>query len=70
MISILECQTVRDKEDDLRVHHGWSIFPGALLVVQVAFSDGLPPTRRWFACDPSDGLPPLADGLLGASHIA
>jgi hypothetical protein len=35
-----ECQTVCDEADGSRVHHGWSIFLSALLVVWVAFSDG------------------------------
>jgi hypothetical protein len=39
-------RTVRTKvSDGPRVHHGWSVFLGALLEVRVAISDGPPPTR-------------------------
>jgi hypothetical protein len=43
--SVLECRTVRDEADGPRVHHGRSVFLGAVLEVRVAFSDGLCPPR-------------------------
>jgi hypothetical protein len=43
--SVLECQTVRDEVDGPRIHHGRSVFLGAVLEVRVAFSDGSCPPR-------------------------
>jgi hypothetical protein len=38
-------RTVRDEADGPRVHHGRSVFLGALLEVRVAISDGPHPPR-------------------------
>jgi hypothetical protein len=41
--SVLECRTVRDEADGPRLHHGRSIFLGALLEVWVEITDSLCP---------------------------
>jgi hypothetical protein len=43
--SVLKCRTVHDEADGPRVHHGRSVFLGALLEVRVAISDGPRPPR-------------------------
>jgi hypothetical protein len=48
---VLECRTIRDEADGPWVHHGRSVFLGALLEVRVAISDGPhPPHEQLFLC--------------------
>jgi hypothetical protein len=60
---VLECRMVRDMADGTRVHHGWSVFLGALLEVLVSnfgLSVPYPQTVRAL----------LADSPPDAFHIA
>jgi hypothetical protein len=68
--SVLECRTVREEVDGPRVHHGRSIFLGAVLEVRVALSNGPFPPRGQSAPSSRTVHPDTADGPPGAFQIA
>jgi hypothetical protein len=68
--SVLECRTVRDEADSPRVHHGWSVFLGAVREVWVAISDGLCPPRGQSGPSSRTVRPDTTDCPRGAFQIA
>jgi hypothetical protein len=67
---VLECRTVCDEADGLRVHHGQFIFLGVVLEVRVAFSDGPCPPHGQSVHSSRTICPDTADGPPGAFKIA